>query len=82
MLRTKPIFLSVMLLHLRLQDENGKFNRAKLFNVGYLESLALYDYECFIFHDVDLVPEDDRILYTCPEKPRHLSVAISTLEYR
>uniref|UniRef100_A0A6B0V966 Beta-1,4-N-acetylgalactosaminyltransferase n=1 Tax=Ixodes ricinus TaxID=34613 RepID=A0A6B0V966_IXORI len=64
------------------QDENGKFNRAKLFNVGYLESLALYDYECFIFHDVDLVPEDDRILYTCPEKPRHLSVAISTLEYR
>ncbi|KAG0428688.1 hypothetical protein HPB47_024342 [Ixodes persulcatus] len=61
------------------QDENGKFNRAKLFNVGYLESLALYDYECFIFHDVDLVPEDDRILYTCPEKPRHLSNGSLTL---
>ncbi|CAN7937161.1 unnamed protein product [Ixodes hexagonus] len=61
---------------------NAKFNRAKLFNVGYLEALALYDYDCFIFHDVDLIPEDDRNLYTCPEQPRHMSVAIDTMHYR
>lgn len=60
----------------------AKFNRAKLFNVGYLEALALYDYDCFIFHDVDLIPEDDRNLYTCPEQPRHMSVAIDTMQYR
>ncbi|KAG0409725.1 hypothetical protein HPB47_013160 [Ixodes persulcatus] len=59
----------------------AKFNRAKLFNVGYLEALALYDYDCFIFHDVDLIPEDDRNLYTCPEQPRHMSVAIDTMQY-
>ncbi|XP_064488284.1 beta-1,4-N-acetylgalactosaminyltransferase bre-4-like [Ornithodoros turicata] len=59
-----------------------KFNRAKLMNIGYLEASALYDYQCFIFHDVDLIPEDDRNLYTCPEHPRHMSVAIDVFKYR
>ena len=30
------------------------FNRAKLLNVGFMEALKLYDWECFVFHDVDL----------------------------
>uniref|UniRef100_A0A6B0VAW9 Beta-1,4-N-acetylgalactosaminyltransferase n=1 Tax=Ixodes ricinus TaxID=34613 RepID=A0A6B0VAW9_IXORI len=62
------------------QEGNGKFNRAKLLNVGYLETRGLYD--CFILHDVDLIPEDDRNLYTCPEQPRHMSVAVSTWSYK
>jgi hypothetical protein len=61
---------------------NGKFNRAKLMNIGFLEALKQYDYQCFIFHDVDLLPEDDRNLYTCPEQPRHMSVAIDKFGYR
>lgn len=64
------------------QEGQGKFNRAKLLNVGYLEALGSYDYQCFIFHDVDLIPEDDRNLYTCPEQPRHMSVAINSMNYR
>lgn len=59
-----------------------KFNRAMLMNIGYAEALKQYDYDCFIFHDVDLIPEDDRNLYTCPEQPRHMSVAINTMNYR
>ena len=51
-------------------------------NIGFLEALKQYDYECFIFHDVDLIPEDDRNLYTCPEQPRHMSVAIDKFSYR
>ncbi|CAN7938022.1 unnamed protein product, partial [Ixodes hexagonus] len=64
------------------QDRKGKFNRGKLFNVGYLESLALYDYDCLVLQDVDLIPEDDRNLYTCPEQPRHMAVAINNMQYR
>ena len=41
-----------------------------------------HDYTCFIFHDIDLLPEDDRNLYTCPVQPRHLSVAIDSFLYR
>nr|XP_046919839.1 beta-1,4-N-acetylgalactosaminyltransferase bre-4-like [Dermatophagoides farinae] len=61
---------------------NKSFNRAKLMNVGFLEASKQYPYDCFIFHDVDLIPEDDRNLYTCPEQPRHMSVAIDKFRYR
>ncbi|XP_048240028.1 beta-1,4-N-acetylgalactosaminyltransferase bre-4-like [Haliotis rufescens] len=59
-----------------------KFNRAMLFNIGYAEAIKQHNYTCFIFHDVDLIPEDDRNLYTCPEMPRHMSVAIDKLKYK
>ncbi|XP_064120453.1 beta-1,4-N-acetylgalactosaminyltransferase bre-4-like [Macrobrachium nipponense] len=64
------------------QAGSGKFNRAMLMNVGALESLKQYPYDCFIFHDIDLLPEDDRNLYTCPEQPRHMSIAVDTLNYK
>ncbi|CAF0768014.1 unnamed protein product [Didymodactylos carnosus] len=60
---------------------NNSFNHAILSNIGYIESTKLYNYTCFIFHDVDLLPEDDRNLYTCGDKPRHLSVAIDKFNY-
>lgn len=64
------------------QEGEGQFNRAKLFNVGYLETLKLYDYDCFIFHDVDHIPEDDRNLYTCSEMPKHLGAYLNTRKYK
>lgn len=36
------------------QVDNNPFNRAKLLNVGFMEALKMYDWECFVFHDVDL----------------------------
>ncbi|XP_015596917.1 beta-1,4-N-acetylgalactosaminyltransferase bre-4 [Cephus cinctus] len=64
------------------QEGNGQFNRAMLMNVGYTEALKERLFDCFIFHDVDLLPEDDRNLYTCPEQPRHMSVAVDKFKYR
>ena len=34
--------------------EDDPFNRAKLLNVGFMEAMKLYDWQCFVFHDVDL----------------------------
>ena len=48
----------------------------------FLNSNSTQDYQCFIFHDVDLLPEDDRNLYTCPIQPRHMSVSIDSFLYR
>ncbi|XP_076161129.1 beta-1,4-N-acetylgalactosaminyltransferase bre-4 [Ptiloglossa arizonensis] len=64
------------------QKGSESFNRAMLMNVGYVEALKERLFDCFIFHDVDLLPEDDRNLYTCPEQPRHMSVAVDKFKYR
>ena len=59
------------------QADNKPFNRAKLFNIGYLENKG-YDY--IICHDVDLIPKDADYSYhptTC-----HISSRISTWKYK
>ncbi|NXP81593.1 B4GT4 galactosyltransferase, partial [Ramphastos sulfuratus] len=59
-----------------------KFNRAKLLNVGYLEALKEANWDCFIFHDVDLVPENDFNIYMCDRQPKHLVVGRNNTGYR
>ncbi|XP_014878938.1 beta-1,4-galactosyltransferase 1-like [Poecilia latipinna] len=63
------------------QDGDGVYNKAKLMNIGFNESLKEYDYNCFVFSDVDLVPLDDRNLYRCFDQPRHLSVAVDKFNF-
>jgi len=64
------------------QDDTSDFNRGKLMNVGYAEALKQFPYTCFVFHDVDLIPENDHIDYGCTRSPMHLSVAIDKFNYR
>ena len=64
------------------QTGDVPFNRAILFNIGYKEVLKYQNFNCFIFHDVDLIPEDDRNMYTCPTSPRHMSIAVDKFNYR
>ena len=51
-------------------------------NAGFLESANLFPFECAIFHDVDLIPENDRVPYACAGQPTHLSVAIDEMDYK
>lgn len=53
-----------------------------LLNVGALEAAKDSDWQCFALHDIDLILEDDRNLYTCPERPKHMSVAVDKFKYR
>uniref|UniRef100_H3CXE1 Beta-1,4-galactosyltransferase n=2 Tax=Tetraodon nigroviridis TaxID=99883 RepID=H3CXE1_TETNG len=64
------------------QSGDATFNRAKLLNVGYLEALKDYSWDCFIFHDVDLVPENDHNLYVCDNQPKHLVVGRNATGYK
>lgn len=58
------------------------FNRAKLLNIGFQEALKDYEYNCFVFSDVDLVPMDDHNAYRCFAQPRHISVAMDKFGFR
>lgn len=67
-----------------IEPANGElaFNRGLLMNVGFVESMR-DDWNCFVFHDVDMLPEDSRLEYTCNSKfPLHYAVAVSQFNYR
>jgi hypothetical protein len=51
-------------------------------NAAFIHASNEYDFQCFVFHDVDLIPEDDRNMYSCPIFPRHMSVAVNEMNYK
>ncbi|CAF4511752.1 unnamed protein product [Rotaria socialis] len=65
------------------QIGNVTFNKGIIMNVAFQEALKTRStFNCFIFHDVDLVPENDYNVYECDKKaPRHLSPAVDELRY-
>uniref|UniRef100_A0A0N4ZGW0 Beta-1,4-N-acetylgalactosaminyltransferase n=1 Tax=Parastrongyloides trichosuri TaxID=131310 RepID=A0A0N4ZGW0_PARTI len=60
---------------------NVTFNRGKLINIGYVEALKQYNFNCFILHDVDLIPENDKNIYKCTKYPRHMTSHINKFNY-
>lgn len=63
------------------QSEGREFNRAKLFNVGYSEAIKSNEYHCFIFQDIDLIPQNLDNIYACTKMPRHMSSSVNTFRY-
>jgi len=58
------------------------FNKAVLMNAGFLEASKDADYDCYIFHDVDMIPEDVRNIYVCSQVPRHIGSYLAQWDYR
>ena len=52
-----------------------------MMNVGFVEASKLVDFDCFVFHDIDLLPEDDRNIYTCSRNPRHMAPFLRKWKY-
>lgn len=51
------------------------FNKGALYNVGFIEAMKMSQWDCFIFHDIDMMPMDDRNMYDCPRvNPRHMAI--------
>ena len=47
-----------------------------IMNAAFEEAMKLDTYDCIVFHDVDMIPEDDRNMYMCGDQPRHLSPGV------
>lgn len=78
MLREQRIHYRIFLIE---QTGDTPFNRGMLMNVGVNEALKVDHFDCFIFHDVDLIPEHDRNIYLCDNHVRHLASAIDEMRY-
>ncbi|XP_069778666.1 beta-1,4-galactosyltransferase 6 isoform X2 [Narcine bancroftii] len=63
------------------QAGNFPFNRAMLFNVGFVEAMKDLEWDCLIFHDVDHIPESDRNYYGCGQMPRHFASKLDKYMY-
>jgi len=61
------------------QTDDKPFNRGKLLNIGYELGVGKgCDY--FVFHDVDMLPED--VDYSYPETPLHLATHLQEHDYQ
>ena len=58
--------------------DKKKFNRGALLNVGYKLAMEENDWDCLILHDVDLLPENVTLAYTCRDKVSHIYTYIRT----
>ena len=64
------------------QIGNESFNKGAIYNIGFNRSCSYGDFECFVFHDIDLLSENDYNYYGCPASPMHMSPAIDKFEYK
>ncbi|XP_016136979.1 beta-1,4-galactosyltransferase 3-like isoform X1 [Sinocyclocheilus grahami] len=78
-LQRQQLNYGIYIIH---QAGNYTFNRAKLMNVGFREAMREEDWDCLFFHDVDLIPEDDRNTYICDAHPKHAAIAMDKFGYK
>ncbi|KAM9805313.1 beta-1,4-galactosyltransferase 3 [Syngnathus typhle] len=78
-LQRQQLNYGIYIIH---QAGNYTFNRAKLMNAGFREAMREEDWDCLFFHDVDLIPEDDRNTYVCDSNPKHAAVAMDKFGYK
>ncbi|KAK2173092.1 hypothetical protein NP493_906g00047 [Ridgeia piscesae] len=57
------------------------FNKAALMNIGFHEAKKSIPFDCIVFHDVDMLPADDRQPYTCFQSPVHLGAYVDKYKY-
>ncbi len=51
-------------------------------NIAFKEVMASGEFDCVVFHDVDLLPQDDRALFYCGPSPVHYAVSLDRWKYR
>jgi predicted peroxiredoxin len=60
------------------QEDGHPFNRGKLLNIGFEKGVE-YGCDYFVFHDVDMLPEN--VDYSYPDKPLHLATHLQEHDY-
>ena len=56
--------------------------KGAVMNAAFTEVMKIADFDCVIFHDVDMLPESDRNIYQCQNSPTHLSPLIDKFGYK
>lgn len=57
------------------------FNKGSIMNAAFLEINKFDKFDCIIFHDVDMLMEDGRLMYNCVDSPRHIGAMVQKYNY-
>ncbi|CAG0919662.1 unnamed protein product [Notodromas monacha] len=82
--QNQPLLKEWKGMHLtkRLRCDDLPFNKGTLMNAGTLEAEKLGNYDCFIYHDVDLIPENKMLPYQCFPWPLHMAISVEKRKYK
>ena len=64
-LRGQKLYYGIYFLSIDPSNENLVFNKGILSNVGFKEALNEYDWNCLIFHDLEMLPLNEQNIYEC-----------------
>lgn len=58
------------------------FNKGRLYNIGFkyvIENEKEWEFNCIFLHDIDLLPTNFNLEYSCSDMPKHMSIHITRL---
>ncbi|XP_071078931.1 beta-1,4-N-acetylgalactosaminyltransferase bre-4-like [Haliotis cracherodii] len=64
------------------QAPGSRFNRGMSRNIGFVEGEKLCGFDCYVFHDIDLIPQVDANAYICDDMPRFHSINLERWNHR
>merc|ERR1719458_1357265 len=64
------------------QTDDHPFNRGMLINVGFREAEKDFPWSCVIFHDVDLLPQNETNTYRCSKNPLMMASRIDKFSWK
>ncbi|CAH8581009.1 unnamed protein product [Schistosoma turkestanicum] len=64
------------------QIDQQPFNKGIVMNTAFVEALNWLPFHCAIFHDVDLLPMNNEVDYTCSIYPKHISISVDKFQNR
>ncbi|CAH8652712.1 unnamed protein product [Heterobilharzia americana] len=64
------------------QTDQYPFNKGIIMNAAFVEALNWIPFHCAIFHDVDLLPLNNAVPYSCSLYPKHISLCVDKFKNR
>jgi hypothetical protein len=66
----------------QINDDKILFNKGRLYNMGFkyiIDNELEWEFNCFILHDIDLLPLNFNLEYSCADMPKHMSIYVKRL---
>ena len=71
-------YMTYQIYYIQQEDEQP-LNRGLLYNIGFAEAVQTLQFDCLIFHDINLIPKVQGIPYRCNSNSIRLFPGVTTI---